>query len=1092
MKRVLKKTIAAALTAAMVLSLAPANGAEAAKKPKLSKKTATLVKGKTLKLTVKNGNKKAKVTWKTNKKKIAKITKKSSKGNKAYAKVKALKKGKANITASYKLGKKTTKLVCKITVKENGASGQQGQGGTTASTAPSTTTTVAPGASTVPGGDTQVSAPPTATDGSGQQATEEPEKTPTPTKSPKPPTALPKNSAVEAHRLGQDEQVVVNGKVDKLENNAIEWENTKKKEIDLLVNKEVSLRGTSTITAAKAFLMWADETENGENALYAIVKVTKPGDLGASDKVTLFLSEDGTKVEKAEAVVGADASDKGAALVSKASDEGGVDGYIAELKLPLSKKYAVDVDKLKIDIMITDGDATINYFDTMTEYDLAKDANGNVIVNEDNRNIAIPSGPAVSVDKDASKMGEVALIASMANPAKAFYTASGSAIREIADYEKNKWDWEEVAEPAEGEEPATPEDNGIKSKKMSFVPTSFWTSVYEENKSRSIFFPNINTTGYMMDGNITLADPLKDDDGNVIKGDDGKVSGWEASDEKVQSYVLWDEEYVYVLFDVNDPDITALNDAGDWQSDSVEFFLDQDYRCESYNETLGEGDAVQLRVVAANNQFAASTNNVSNLGAYELVAHTVAYKKGENGYANAYNAEGVTGYQVEMIIKLQNDVDHPTPKNGQIMGIDLQINDCYNDVEKDDDGNPVEGGKTVIARAGTVTAFDTTNNCYQDPSCFGRVKLLGGPQSGGDEPTEPGDVEATWTDAEITIDGQIDKAWDDADFIDVKNAVYAQGADPANDKTTSAKTKLMWDANNLYVLVVVEDADIDTTGTETYQRDGGEIFLNEDNSKEVAYADNTDAFQYRFSGMSLDGSPAMTKGIESGSDAAKAAYAGIDSAYAVTKDENGAVTGYVIEHKIPWRKSAKVGQQVSFELNVFDCSGGKRNRELYLINTEDKELYKNAAGFGKLDLVKKPKEEPLLKRATFWSQFCDVKNNDDGSITLEMQEGAQSWQKGEFGFKFPAGSTEGCTKVIIKYRDADLTAADATTCGYIFHFEGDNPGYVNGESGAVGNSLTFNGSGTAVLDAGKSDFTTARVFDGKIGGKITIESITLE
>ena len=92
-----------------------ADNVEAAKKPKLSKKTLSIEVGKTKKITVKNSAKKAKVTWKSTKKSVAKIGKKAS-GKKAYATIKAVKEGKATIKATYKLGKKKTTLTCKVTV----------------------------------------------------------------------------------------------------------------------------------------------------------------------------------------------------------------------------------------------------------------------------------------------------------------------------------------------------------------------------------------------------------------------------------------------------------------------------------------------------------------------------------------------------------------------------------------------------------------------------------------------------------------------------------------------------------------------------------------------------------------------------------------------------------------------------------------------------------------------------------------------------------------------------------------------------------------------------------------------------------------
>lgn len=123
MKKI-NKIVAVLCAAAMVvgsIAYTPAES-EAAKAPKLNKKTISVKVGSKYKIKLKNGNKKAKVTWKINKKKVARITKKSTKGKKAFATVKGLKKGKAKLTATYKLGKKSKKLTCTVTVKEKGDS----------------------------------------------------------------------------------------------------------------------------------------------------------------------------------------------------------------------------------------------------------------------------------------------------------------------------------------------------------------------------------------------------------------------------------------------------------------------------------------------------------------------------------------------------------------------------------------------------------------------------------------------------------------------------------------------------------------------------------------------------------------------------------------------------------------------------------------------------------------------------------------------------------------------------------------------------------------------------------------------------------
>ncbi len=106
-----KKTVRLlALLLAAGLLLNPAGGSEvqAAKKPKLNKKKLTLRVGKTATLKVKNRAKKAKVSWKSAKKKIATVSKKG--------KVRAKKAGKTKIICTVKRGGKKKKLICKVTV----------------------------------------------------------------------------------------------------------------------------------------------------------------------------------------------------------------------------------------------------------------------------------------------------------------------------------------------------------------------------------------------------------------------------------------------------------------------------------------------------------------------------------------------------------------------------------------------------------------------------------------------------------------------------------------------------------------------------------------------------------------------------------------------------------------------------------------------------------------------------------------------------------------------------------------------------------------------------------------------------------------
>lgn len=120
MKRFIKQSVAAALCAAMVITLMSGNDADAAKKVKISKKASVTV-GQKKTIKVKNASKKAKVTWKVKKASIAKITGKVAKGKKASVTILGVSEGKTKLTGTYKLGKKKTKLTCTVTVTPGAA-----------------------------------------------------------------------------------------------------------------------------------------------------------------------------------------------------------------------------------------------------------------------------------------------------------------------------------------------------------------------------------------------------------------------------------------------------------------------------------------------------------------------------------------------------------------------------------------------------------------------------------------------------------------------------------------------------------------------------------------------------------------------------------------------------------------------------------------------------------------------------------------------------------------------------------------------------------------------------------------------------------
>ena len=178
MNRKAKKAMAMGMAALVAVTSVGGNTAEAAVK-KLTKK-ATVTKsltvkvGKTKKISVKKVPKKTKVTYKTNKKKIATVTKKGV--------VKGVKKGKAVITVKLKYKKKTITKKCNVTVKKATTTKVTATATPTVPAQVPTATPVAPVATATPGTNATATPGTNATETPGANATETPgADAPTPT-----------------------------------------------------------------------------------------------------------------------------------------------------------------------------------------------------------------------------------------------------------------------------------------------------------------------------------------------------------------------------------------------------------------------------------------------------------------------------------------------------------------------------------------------------------------------------------------------------------------------------------------------------------------------------------------------------------------------------------------------------------------------------------------------------------------------------------------------------------------------------------------------------------------------------------------------
>ena len=190
---------------------------------------------------------------------------------------------------------------------------------------------------------------------------------------------------------------------------------------------------------------------------------------------------------------------------------------------------------------------------------------------------------------------------------------------------------------------------------------------------------------------------------------------------------------------------------------------------------------------------------------------------------------------------------------------------------------------------------------------------------------QPKYAEATKTETPITIDGDIDAAWADANTIDVNTYSMGNGA--------TAVSKMLWDENYFYVLTEVTDPVLSVASANAYEQDTVEVFFDENNHKTSSY--ESDDIQCR---INYENDKTVTDGRST------------DAFLSGTKKTD---KGYIVEVAIPYTiGSFHANQIVGFDVQVNDDGTGDGKRSS-MANWNDLtgQGYINTSGFGVLKLV---------------------------------------------------------------------------------------------------------------------------------------------
>ncbi len=179
------------------------------------------------------------------------------------------------------------------------------------------------------------------------------------------------------------------------------------------------------------------------------------------------------------------------------------------------------------------------------------------------------------------------------------------------------------------------------------------------------------------------------------------------------------------------------------------------------------------------------------------------------------------------------------------------------------------------------------------------------------------------------IDGTADDAWFVAERNKIDNKFYSLISSP-ND--LSAGYKVMFDQNNLYLLVDVSDDMLKNDSTDDYQDDAIEIYIDADNSKSTAYGENDYQFIFAWDKTS----PQMQEGKHNRTEGVQFAM--------VTTD-----TGYRMEAKFPWSTlgtKLSGGTSIGLEVQVDDDDdGGDRDSKIIWFGNSDN-AWENPQSFG--------------------------------------------------------------------------------------------------------------------------------------------------
>jgi hypothetical protein len=201
------------------------------------------------------------------------------------------------------------------------------------------------------------------------------------------------------------------------------------------------------------------------------------------------------------------------------------------------------------------------------------------------------------------------------------------------------------------------------------------------------------------------------------------------------------------------------------------------------------------------------------------------------------------------------------------------------------------------------------------------------------------------------IDGEMDPVWHNAGQVFQRS--YTNGSIAPDDFTDlMGWSRVMWDCDNLYLLLYSQDDVIQDVHANSWERDCWEVYFDGDNSKTEGAYDNVNDMQLRFGHAYTDASQIDAQ-----------SYFGRDGVEFVNLDNPPeAPSGWMLEIKLPLagiQVEPVAYSLIGFELQQNDNDGTARDHISKWWCLEGDPSWNNASTFGTAILTSRPIGESL-------------------------------------------------------------------------------------------------------------------------------------